>query len=373
MKKILLIDDDRLLAQIFTQRFAAEGWQLESAATGEEGLARIESSSPDLLVLDQMLPDMLGLDLLGRLRKNSRFQALPVVILSNSYMQGLSEEFKSLKPSAILSKSATPPSEILSTLRTLLVPSTAQKEKTPSPSDPARDQFRLQLSGSKTQLISDLESTLKQYQIQPAEASHQRPLIKLIHHLAGGGGMAGYHHVSQLASAIEVLIAETGTNKDLVSPSVVQSISHGVDTLRMLLQYTTASLHNNKGLVLIVDDDPISRKAISRSVDRSGLHSLFCEDPSVAYGILKLNTFDLITMDIDMPGFSGLDLCKHIRSMPHSLRTPVIFVTALSHFESNSQYKASGGTDMIAKPFLTIELAVKILSLSLRNQFQEPV
>ena len=56
---------------------------------------------------------------------------------------------------------------------------------------------------------------------------------------------------------------------------------------------------------------------------------------------------------------NGFDLCKKLRAMPLHAKTPVIFVTALSGFESRAKSSLSGGDDFIGKPFSYIELAVK--------------
>ena len=68
-----------------------------------------------------------------------------------------------------------------------------------------------------------------------------------------------------------------------------------------------------------------------------------------------------------MPGMNGFDLCKKLRAMPLHAKTPVIFVTALSGFESRAKSSLSGGDDFIGKPFSYIELAVKGLIYVLRG------
>jgi CheY-like chemotaxis protein len=87
------------------------------------------------------------------------------------------------------------------------------------------------------------------------------------------------------------------------------------------------------------------------------------DDSIVAQGILERTHFDLIFLDVEMPGQSGLELCSHIRKMDTNRATPVVFVTAHSNFERRARSVLSGGNDFIAKPFLPIELAVKTLIL----------
>lgn len=94
------------------------------------------------------------------------------------------------------------------------------------------------------------------------------------------------------------------------------------------------------------------------------------EDPQVAYNLLLANKFDLIFLDVDMPGMNGFELCARLRELPSHKKTPVIFVTALTDLESRANSMISGGSDYIAKPFLFMELAVKAIVFLLRNRLE---
>jgi DNA-binding response OmpR family regulator len=69
-----------------------------------------------------------------------------------------------------------------------------------------------------------------------------------------------------------------------------------------------------------------------------------------------------------MPGMNGFELCTRLRTYPTNAKTPVIFVTGLTDFESRAKSTLSGGSDLIAKPFLFMELAVKAITHILRTQ-----
>jgi CheY-like chemotaxis protein len=96
------------------------------------------------------------------------------------------------------------------------------------------------------------------------------------------------------------------------------------------------------------------------------------EDPPTALKMVAENRFDLIFLDVDMPNMSGFDLCTKLRTFPTNGKTPVVFVTGLTDFESRARSTLSGGNDLIAKPFLFMELAVKALSFVLRGQLNLP-
>ena len=118
----------------------------------------------------------------------------------------------------------------------------------------------------------------------------------------------------------------------------------------------------------MVDDEAISRRAINYALEKAHLKSANAEDPQSALNLLSTNQFDLIILDVDMPGMTGFELCSKIRTLPSYAKTPVIFVTGLADFEGRAHSIVSGGNDLIAKPFLFIELAVKALLYVLRSR-----
>jgi len=71
----------------------------------------------------------------------------------------------------------------------------------------------------------------------------------------------------------------------------------------------------------------------------------------------------LIFLDVDLSGeMDGFALCKKLRSFPLHQKTPVVFVTSSSGFESKARSVLSGGNDLIGKPFPMLELGVKALT-----------
>src|SRR5439155_1390574 len=120
--------------------------------------------------------------------------------------------------------------------------------------------------------------------------------------------------------------------------------------------------------ILVVDDEPISRRAVTYALEKAKLKSTSMEDPLAAYELLSHKRFDLIFLDVDMPGMSGFELCTKLRTLPAYKKTPVVFVTSLNDFESRANSSMSGGNDFIGKPFLFLELAVKGLVYVLRGK-----
>ena len=123
--------------------------------------------------------------------------------------------------------------------------------------------------------------------------------------------------------------------------------------------------------ILVVDDEILSRRAMTYALEKAHLKSVNIEDPAVALRMATENTYDLIFLDVQMPGMDGFELCTKIRGTAINKTTPIIFVTSLTDFKSRAKSSLSGGTDLIAKPFMFIELTVKALSHVLRGRLTQ--
>lgn len=81
--KILIIDEDRFLRKIYKNKFTRAGFEFREAISGDEGLNKVYSEKPDLILLDLMLPKKSGFDILTELKKDKSTKKIPVIILSN--------------------------------------------------------------------------------------------------------------------------------------------------------------------------------------------------------------------------------------------------------------------------------------------------
>jgi len=113
MKKIVVVDDEPVLASIYRAKFLAEGFHVDVAADGEAALELIERMKPDLVLLDLMLPKIKGIDVLKKVRANPLFKLLPIVVFSNSGQTGAVEEAWAAGASLVLSKSKTSPKNMV--------------------------------------------------------------------------------------------------------------------------------------------------------------------------------------------------------------------------------------------------------------------
>jgi DNA-binding response OmpR family regulator len=97
MGRILLIEDDRFIADMYRIKLESDGWNVEVAADGEAGLRRALEELPALVLLDLLLPRMDGIEVLRQLREAEETRTVPVLILSNALgLAGREQEARSL-------------------------------------------------------------------------------------------------------------------------------------------------------------------------------------------------------------------------------------------------------------------------------------
>ncbi|MEK7706729.1 MAG: response regulator, partial [Verrucomicrobiota bacterium] len=120
MKKILIIEDDQIVANIYRNKFSVEGYKVEIALDGEVGRELIKSFRPDVIVLDLMLPKITGLELMKEIRAEPDFEKVPVIVFSNTYLTNMVQEAWKAGATKCLSKANCTPKQVLEVVRSAL-------------------------------------------------------------------------------------------------------------------------------------------------------------------------------------------------------------------------------------------------------------
>ncbi len=120
LKKILLVEDDQILSKILADKFRKERYEVTLAMDGKEALMKVGEISPDLIVLDILLPEVSGLDVLELIRKTPGLQALPVIILTNMSEDVAYEKAKKLGVTEYLVKTEHTQGQICSLIKLIL-------------------------------------------------------------------------------------------------------------------------------------------------------------------------------------------------------------------------------------------------------------
>ncbi len=400
MKKILIVEDDQIVANIYRNKFSVEGFQVEIALDGEVGLETMRSFRPDAVILDLMLPKMTGVELTKQIRAEPGCAHLPVIVFSNTYLTNLVQEAWKAGATKCLSKANCSPKQVIEVVRstlngnglplppgappsqprhpghpTLAAAAPANGHGVPHVDDDALFQADLRKSfvGSLPAVLAVLRTQLQGLIKSDNDAArlHQiHEMYRRIHALTGNAGLAGLALIAQMADALEALLKELHEKPKNMNASTLRTVATAIDFLGVLFERGLAPEKQEvkPANILVVDDEAISRRAVTYALEKAKLKSVSVEDPLVAYKLISETRFDLVFLDVDMPGMNGFELCTKLRALPLHKKTPVVFVTSLTDFESRANSTMSGGNDFIAKPFLFIELAVKALVYVLRGR-----
>ena len=436
MKKIIIVEDDPIVAHIYQTRLEKEGYEVETCADGQKGFYRIHEFHPDAVLLDLMLPKMNGVDILKKIRAQSQFQRLPVIVFTNAYVPNMIQEAFGAGATQVFNKATLTPRQVIDSLQAIIqggyapvsdnastpspqastaapaaasnaaetlgegsfhsaapsasrpapqttaapAPAPAPVAYAPAPAIPTPTigsddaEFQAEMNEAfiqaKPEILAGLRKALQDFskaQDDQTRLPHLLELYRKIHALTGSAGIAGYGNIAQMAAALEVLLKELYEKPKNVNASTMRTVAHSIDFIGEMFKHDEVNpVEPAPAEILVVDDEILSRRAITYALEKATLKAVSVEDPNVALKLATESRYDLIFLDVQMPNMDGFELCTRIRALPLNKSTPIIFVTSLTDFKSRAKSTLSGGNDLIAKPFMFIELSVKALTYVLR-------
>jgi len=83
-KKILLIEDEKIMVNLLEKKLTKEGYDISVAWDGEEGLLKMKEIKPDLILLDIVMPEKGGFEVMEEIAKDKELKKIPIIIISNS-------------------------------------------------------------------------------------------------------------------------------------------------------------------------------------------------------------------------------------------------------------------------------------------------
>ena len=358
---------------------------------------------------------MSGVDVLKFMRSQVDLAQLPVVVLSNAYMSELAQQAAEIGAQKALLKASCSPSQLTGVIREILEgkpatedtsllaaaarpePSAAPRVTPPSvppvqptpgfravqtptaakgPDEELAAKARVDLLGNAPAICADLRGFFQAF--TKAEQETERgvrlhDLYRKVHFVAEGASLAGCHHLAQLSRIFEALLFEVTGKQGRLTPSVLRTMAQTIDFLDLLFERARGARPDEplKARALAVDDDPLSNRLVVAALHHAQLQARSTGDPRQALEWMGEGRYDLILLDVEMPGMDGFEMCKQLRALPGYQKTPVIYVTSHSDFESRTKGILSGGDDFISKPVFPMELAVKAVVQLLKSKAAE--
>jgi two-component system KDP operon response regulator KdpE len=123
---------------------------------------------------------------------------------------------------------------------------------------------------------------------------------------------------------------------------------------------------SSQGSVLVVDDEAALRKALRASLTASGFTVEEARDGEEALGTVQNRAFDLVLLDISMPGISGIDACRRIRGI--SPLAGIVMITVRDLEDDKVRALEAGADDYVTKPFKLRELTARLRAVLRRTR-----
>jgi len=119
-KKVLLVEDDKMILDMYTLKFTQEGYEVTQAENGKDGLDLARKINPDIVLLDIILPQMDGFTVLKSLKADPKLQKTPVVLLTNLGQDGDVKKGIELGAVDYLIKANFTPSQVVDKVKSVL-------------------------------------------------------------------------------------------------------------------------------------------------------------------------------------------------------------------------------------------------------------
>jgi DNA-binding response OmpR family regulator/HPt (histidine-containing phosphotransfer) domain-containing protein len=198
-----------------------------------------------------------------------------------------------------------------------------------------------------------------------AGPQEREALIRTFHRMAGLAGIVGFPSVSARAKELEELLLlpstesldPRGVHRTFASLREAFRADMDAPTTAWIAEPATAQ---QRIRIVVVEDDPDQRRLIVTRLHNAG-HQVFEVDRGdMALGVIRAERPAVVLLDIDLPGASGLDVCRALKADPDLHDTPVVFLTGRSSPADRLAGLTVGGDDYLPKPADAAELRLRI-------------
>lgn len=224
--------------------------------------------------------------------------------------------------------------------------------------------------GTNLERIATLERAILALQAGTINADLHQEAVRNAHKLAGSLGTFGYDAGSQIARRLEVLL-----QSPLLPTMAQQALSLVLSLYPLLEQPPQTVLPQTIPLreplnatILAVDDDAAMLMMMKELLEPLGFHLVCLDSPDRFWQTLATVHPDLLILDINMPGITGITLCQQVRSNPQWHWLPILFLTIQAEPEMTQQAFLAGADDYVSKSVLLQELPIRVLNRLYRSR-----
>ena len=408
--KFLVVDDDMISRQALSRSLEKAFSKPDLAVDGETALAQAARQAYDVIFLDVQMPGMDGFELCTKIRDAGPNRTTPVVFVTGqsdfdaramSTLSGgndlmgkpflmfevtvkaltlalhgrLRERVQKSLPKLDQGKDTTDSLvKVTDSPRPVARSTNATRPPltTPPETDEVTDVFLTRVSKH----LGPLQELCRTILRTPSEETRQTMLVDgflRINSLIPKSGFEVVHPAYQMSAALEGLFRKLLQDPNHSTPSALVTVATAVDLLKDLcVPGMRADLAINPPIhMLVVEDDLLARRALVGALQTTFKKPESVENGEAALALTLQKPFDVIFLDVVMPGMDGFEVCSKIRDTVPNRATPVVFVTGHSDFDTRAKMSRNGGNDLMGKPFLISEITVKALTFALRGRLQQ--
>jgi CheY-like chemotaxis protein len=408
--KFLVVDDDMISREALSRSLKKAFSQPDLAVDGETALAQAARQAYDVIFLDVQMPGMDGFELCTKIRGTGPNRTTPVVFVTGqsdfdaramSTLSGgndlMGKPFLMFEVTVKaltlalhgrlrerVQKPVPEPGQDMDTADSLEtvtdgprpVASSTNAAQPPLSTPPETDEITDAFLTRVSIHVGPLQELCRRILRTPDKETRQTMLVDgflRINSLIPKSGFEVAHPAYQMSTALEGLFRKLVQDPDHSTPSALFTMATAVDLLNDLcVPGTRADLAINPPIhMLVVEDDLLARRALVGALQTAFKKPESVENGEAALALALEKPFDVIFLDVVMPGMDGFEVCSKIRDTVPNRATPVVFVTGHSDFDTRAKMSRNGGNDLMGKPFLTSEIAVKALTFALRSRLQQ--
>jgi len=406
---VLLVEDDASLIKLFSHTLTQKGWTVAVAGTAQQAEAIARTQHLSVIVLDLVLPDADGRNLLLHFKRDSHTATIPVIVASAHDDSHVQAECFALGASDFLKKPVKPKKLLdLVTRRAIAAPASGSAGPGRGTSLQLADTAQLRAAfGNATKTQGTLAmigvASSQPGTAPPAGATITRAVGRIgaaIAKAIGGQGIVARIGVEELAALFLDCNTDAATRRlEEVRDSMTQGIGSELDLaagitpitagmdldeamdeagrlLYLAIKSAGARILSDSAAVplptvkiLLAEDDELTAKLLVYRLTREpGFEVTHSPDGLDALAAAEHEQIDLAILDINMPGIDGFDLLSRLREIPRYADLPVAMLTALGSERDVVRGLELGANDYIVKPFSPTEVIARVRRLLGRSQ-----
>lgn len=381
--RILLVEDSIVNQQIATKIIEKLGFRVDVTSNGEEAITALAGAAYDIVFMDVQMPVMDGIEATRHIRLGTRKTKnpdIPIIAMTAHTLPGIQKQFNEVGMNATILKPIHP-DEILSCIKNHGNPSPEKKGKNQESVD--NNRLKLEQHKEKHDIQTETESDIKSSSIydrgallkrldgdeellQEIIADFLNDIPELNETLKMAIDQKDHKTIAFIAFTIKEGAADISSTPVVEICDQLESAAktQNIDTVKSLyksfeklIQQLKASFLPQKPekayKILVVEDEPTNQKLMEQILKKKNYSFKIVENGNLAIESMKQQYFDLIFMDIQLPGMDGMEVTQRIRYIEPDIinpDAPVIAVSAHALKDDKMLFSSSEMDDFIEKP-----------------------